>query len=70
MMRLSMTFVRISAHLGIKVNERAEKCAKETTKTDDTDITAPFNKMEMKTTIQHKLTERWQKQWEEERTGR
>ena len=26
--------------------------------------------MEMKTTIKYKFEERWQKQWEEERTGR
>ena len=38
------------------------------------DITAPFSKAEIKATIQayvkRGLKERWQKQWEEERTGR
>ena len=40
------------------------------TKRNHIDITVPFSKTEMKPTIKHKLRERWQKQWEEERKGR
>lgn len=70
MMGISVIMVWIPAHIGIKGNKLADKCAKEATKGNNIDITVPFSKTEVKTIIKCKLKERWQKQWEEERKGR
>lgn len=39
-------------------------------KRKSTDVAVPNRKTEMKSTTKHKITERWQRQCEEERAGR
>lgn len=70
MMGLNVTllFLSIPAHIGIKWNEwnissssTSTPHTKQATKRNYIDVTVPFSKTEMKTEIKHKLKERWQK---------
>lgn len=70
MMGLTVVFLWVPAHIGIKGNERADKKAKEGSKNCNIDIKVGFSKSEVKSLIKLRLRERWQKQWEEERKGR
>ncbi len=67
---LHITLLCIPAHIGVKGNEIVDKWAKKAKNNNTVDITVPYSKTEMKSMIKHKLRERWQKQWEEEITGR
>ena len=67
MMCLTVHFLWVPAHIGVKGNEMADKVAKEATKNNDIDIVVSLSKTEIKSRIRQ---ERWKKQWEEERKGR
>lgn len=70
MMGLVISFVWVPAHYGVPGNEEADKIAKEATRRSQVDLNIKFSRGEMKDTIKKKMRERWQKRWEEERTGR
>ncbi|XP_027861616.1 uncharacterized protein LOC114137195 [Xiphophorus couchianus] len=69
-MGLLVIFTWIPSHIGIRGNELADKYAKQASKYSDIDILVPFSREEIKSIIKQKVKERWQRQWEEDRTGR
>ncbi|XP_053089092.1 uncharacterized protein LOC113540370 [Pangasianodon hypophthalmus] len=70
MMGICVAFCWIPAHVGVKGNELADEYAKEATKKVDIDMQIKYGKSEMKCLIKQHVKNRWQKFWEEERTGR
>ncbi|XP_037536736.1 uncharacterized protein LOC119413748 [Nematolebias whitei] len=70
MMGLTVTFLWIPAHIGIRGNEMADKAAKEATKHNSVEIEVKFSRAEIKSITKQRMREKWQKQWEEERKGR
>ncbi|XP_014880361.1 uncharacterized protein LOC106941759 [Poecilia latipinna] len=70
MMGLTVNFVWVPAHHGIKGNEMADRMAKESTNRVKIDINVSFSITEIKGTIKKKTRERWQKLWDEEKKGR
>ena len=70
MMGLTVIFLWVPAHIGIKGNEMADKVAKEATNNNHIVLAVCFSKTEIKSIIScQSLKERWQKQWEEEKKG-
>uniref|UniRef100_A0A3B5Q0T1 Reverse transcriptase domain-containing protein n=1 Tax=Xiphophorus maculatus TaxID=8083 RepID=A0A3B5Q0T1_XIPMA len=69
-MGLLVIFTWIPSHIGLRGNELADKYAKLASKYSDIDILVPFSREEIKSIIKQKVKERWQRQWEEDRTGR
>lgn len=70
MMGLETVLVWVPAHIGVRGNERADKCTKKAREKGKIDMTVAFSKRQIKSIVKHKMKQRWQKQWEEEKTGR
>ena len=70
MMGITVVFVWVPAHIGVRGNEVVDKVAKEATKCEEIELRINISKMEGKNIIKRKMKEKWQKRWEEERKGR
>uniref|UniRef100_A0A3B5QAR3 Reverse transcriptase domain-containing protein n=1 Tax=Xiphophorus maculatus TaxID=8083 RepID=A0A3B5QAR3_XIPMA len=68
-MGLIVIFVWVPAHIGVEGNERADKMAKRAIQ-NPISFTVKTSKSEGKSMVKGKLMEKWQKRWDEEKTGR
>lgn len=68
MMGMTVVFVWVPAHVGVRGNEMADRAAKEAAKSSCSKVEVNISKTE--SIIKKRLKERWQKEWEEDRKGR
>lgn len=67
---ISISFMWIPAHIGIRGNEEVDTLAKQALQKDIIELQVPLSKSEMKVLIWSKLIEEWQVEWNNGTKGR
>lgn len=66
---VSVTFLWVPVHIGIEENEDVDILAKQSLRSEKTELEIPICKMEGTAIINHKIMKTWQKYWDTHDTG-
>lgn len=62
MMGLTVLFLWVPVHIGVKGNEMSDKVAKEVTKSSNNDLIVSISRAEVKSIIKKRSKERWERE--------